>query len=116
MIPRTIRPLALPLFLALGLASPVSAGQPKQLLPPGHTKPVRAVAFHPQGKLLATGGEDGTVRLWETGTWRLRETIQDGDAITQLAFHPDAKTLLWGRKADGLVPVCVRHWDLERRR
>ena len=30
----------------------------------GHTGGVRALAYHPEGKLLASGGEDGCVVLW----------------------------------------------------
>jgi WD40 repeat protein len=30
----------------------------------GHTQQVQAAVFHPRGQLLATGGEDETIRLW----------------------------------------------------
>ena len=40
----------------------------------GHTAEVESVAFSAEGKLLASGGKDGTVRLWDLSA--LRETAR----------------------------------------
>jgi coatomer subunit beta' len=40
-----------------------------------HTNNVLFVAFHPRLPLIISGGEDGTVKLWNSGTYRLENTL-----------------------------------------
>src|SRR4051794_37956377 len=55
---------------------------------------VRAVAFSPDGKLLATGTEaPGELTLWDLATRKPRWTHREPKAIASLAFAPDGKTL-----------------------
>jgi len=66
------------------------------------------VAFSPDGKLFATGGADGHVRLW-----RVRDGMSRGDFPTEkaqvlaLAFNPKGRTLAAGY-SDGLAQI----WDI----
>jgi WD40 repeat protein/serine/threonine protein kinase len=69
----------------------------KPLGPPlRHDKAIHTVAFSPDGRTLATGGDD-VVRLWEVPTGQpVAERRQPGMLVQALAFSPDGKLLLTG--------------------
>ncbi len=53
-----------------------------------------AVAFSPDGSLLAAAGADRAIRIWEVASGKLQATIEDhADWIFDLAFSPDGKRL-----------------------
>jgi WD40 repeat protein/transcriptional regulator with XRE-family HTH domain len=77
-----------------------------------HTGAVCSVAFSPDGKILATGNSDGTVRLWDVATHRQITTLTGhAGEVLSVAFSPDGKTLATGN-SDG----TVRLWNLATHR
>jgi WD40 repeat protein len=68
-------------------------------------RPMTAVAFRPDGKWIATGGEAGAISLWEVGT-ATKKRVWEGHAgaITRLAFTPDGRALV-SSGVDGTIRV-----------
>ncbi len=77
-----------------------------------HSVPVDSVAFSPDGRTIASGGGDGAVRLWRTGTQQTagRPLIGHHQSITSIAFAPDGRTL-----ASSGFDGTVRLWDVAGR-
>jgi WD40 repeat protein len=70
---------------------------------------VNDLAFHPDGKRLATAGADETVRVWDTTTGRVLLTLRGhGDAAEGVAFSADGKRL-----ATAGMDQAVTVWDAD---
>ncbi|KAF3890175.1 MULTISPECIES: WD40 domain-containing protein [Nostocales] len=74
----------------------------------GHSATVWRVAFSPDGKMVATGSGDNTVKLWNLEGKLLRTFKGHTAAIWGVAFSPDGKIL-----ASGSVDATVKLWKLD---
>ncbi|MFO0812668.1 MAG: WD40 repeat domain-containing protein [Gemmatales bacterium] len=71
---------------------------------------VTAIAFRPDGAMLATGHDDGRVRLWDAASQTMiREWQQDASPVSTLSFSGDGKKLAVGREDRTLDLFDVVH-------
>ncbi|MDQ3257246.1 MAG: WD40 repeat domain-containing protein, partial [Acidobacteriota bacterium] len=78
----------------------------------GHRGAFQVVAFSPDGKTLATGSEDQTIKLWDVGGGRELTTLKGHRHwISSITFSPDGGTM-----ATASRDLTVKLWDVDTRR
>jgi WD40 repeat protein len=79
----------------------------------GHTHAVWSVAFSPDGKLLASGSLDGTVRLWDRFTGQCQQVLQQHQSgVWSVAFAPNGDGSDRQLLASGSQDQTIRLWEI----
>ena len=69
---------------------------------------VTAVSFSPDGQLIISGGKDGTIRLWNRETHKLKRVmLSHRGGVSSVKFSPDGQFLVSGGQ-DGLLRLWSR--------
>ena len=77
-------------------------------LPGGPQASVEALAFSPDGRLLASGGASEAIKLWEVATGREAKSLTGHRAwVSSISFSPDGKLL-----ASGAGDKTIKLWEV----
>lgn len=95
-------------FLPVIKAQTTEQQKAELLIQNGHADSVNTVAFSPNGKILASGGSDKVIKLWNIETGQLLKSLEGhAESVLSVAFSPDGKML-----ASGGADKTVKLWNV----
>ncbi|EXA29668.1 hypothetical protein FOVG_18859 [Fusarium oxysporum f. sp. pisi HDV247] len=73
----------------------------------GHSGWIFSVAFSPDGKLIASGSLDDTIKIWNAATGEVKHTLEGHDGgVFSIAFSPDGNLI-----ASGPHDKTIKVWN-----
>ncbi|MBW4624906.1 MAG: caspase family protein [Brasilonema octagenarum HA4186-MV1] len=75
----------------------------------GHKDGVNSVAFNPDGQMIVSGSDDGTIGLWDIQCNPISQSLREySSCVNSVAFSPDGQMIVSGSD-DG----TIRLWDIQ---
>lgn len=74
----------------------------------GHRNRVSSLAYSPDGSVLASGSQDGAIKIWDPQTGQALKTLEAEALVCSVAVAPDGRVL-----ASGCSDGAVKLWDLQ---
>lgn len=109
-----MRYLLLLLLLVFTLHPRAGAQKPELILPIGHTEPVTAVAYFPDGTHLVSGSEDKQVKLWKADGRLVRTLRGHRGTVHKISVSPTGaffltiarqESILWNGNGDRILEL-----------
>ena len=74
----------------------------------GHFDTIQAVAWSPDGTLIASGGRDQTMHIWESASGRKRHALPQAGVVSGVVWSPSGDELTWASGVPAILSWNTR--------